>query len=50
MKNVFAFSALIAVMMPAMATGGFNTVPEPGVLPLLAVTAAAYALARRLKK
>lgn len=50
MKNVVAFSTLFAAIMPAMATGQFNTVPEPGVLPLLAVTAVAYALARRLKK
>ncbi len=50
MKNFVAFSALFVAMMPAMATGAFNTVPEPGVLPLLAVTAVAYALARRLKK
>lgn len=50
MKNFVAFSAFFVVVMPAMANGAFNPIPEPGVLPLLAVTAVAYALARRLKK
>lgn len=50
MRALMSVVALLSVATPAFANGGFNRVPEPETLALLAVAAVGVMIVRRIKK
>ncbi|WP_372743068.1 PEP-CTERM sorting domain-containing protein [Neptunomonas sp.] len=48
MNKLIAVSALMLASAPAFAV--INTVPEPGILPLMGAAAVAFFISRRMKK